>query len=62
MSDKTFESSLTAVVVVAVLWIVAGMVLGLLGTAWVVIIGIIIALAGGGVLLQYWGKDYMARR
>ena len=62
MSDKTFESILTAVVVVAVLWIVAGIVLGLLGTAWVVIIGIIIALAGGGVLLHYWGKDYMARR
>lgn len=68
MSDKTFEWSLTAVVAVAVLLIVAGIVLTLLGIAWplgigwAVIIGIVIVLAGGGVLTHYWGKNFMARR
>ena len=62
MSDKTFQWSLIAVVSVALLWIVASILLGLLAWGFVVLIGIIIALGGFGVLTHYWGKDYMERK
>ena len=62
MSDKTFERSLQALLAVAVLWIIAGITLGLLGTALVVIIGLIIIIGGGIPLIRKWGKTYMESR
>ena len=61
MSDKTFEWSLTSVSIIAVLWMVLGSIFGIMSIALVVIIGLVVWIAGGGALLYYWGKDYMAR-
>lgn len=61
MSDTTFERSLIALTGLVVAWIVAGIVLKLLGVAWVIIMGLVVEIMGGSVLLSYWGKSYMAR-
>ena len=61
MSDKTFEWSLTSVSILAVLWMVLGSIFGIMSIALVIIIGLVVWIAGGGALLYYWGKDYMAR-
>lgn len=61
MSDKTFERSLTALSILAILWMILGSVFGVLGIAWVIIIGLIVWIVGGGALLWKWGKDYMSR-
>ncbi|HIE17704.1 MAG TPA: hypothetical protein EYP71_05865 [Dehalococcoidia bacterium] len=61
MSDKVFEWSLTSLSVAALLWMILGGIFGILGTAWVIIIGLIVWIVGGGALLYFWGKDYMSR-
>jgi len=61
MSDKTFEWSLTSFTTLAILWMVLGSIFGVMGTAWVIIIGLVLWIAGGGALLHYWGKNYMSR-
>lgn len=61
MSDKVFEWSLTSLSVAALLWMILGSIFGILGTAWVIIIGLIVWIVGGGALLYFWGKDYMSR-
>jgi len=61
MSDKTFERSLTALSALVLLWIVLGIVFGMMGWITVVIIGLLVEIVGGGALLYYWGKAYMAR-
>jgi len=61
MSDKTFERSLTALSILAILWMVLGSVFGVLSIAGVIIIGLVVWIVGGGALLWKWGKDYMAR-
>lgn len=61
MSDKTFEWRLTALSILAILWMVLGSIFGVMGTAWVIIIGLVVWIVGGGALLRYWGKDYMSR-
>ena len=63
MSDKTFERSLTALSILALLWMILGSVfLGwVLGIGGVIIIGLVVWIVGGGALLWKWGKDYMAR-
>jgi len=61
MSDKTFEWSLTALSILAILWMILGSIFGVMGTAGVIIIGLVVWIAGGGALLRYWGKDYMSR-
>ena len=61
MSDKTFEWSLTSLSVLAVLWMVLGSILGVMGIAGVIIIGLVVWIVGGGALLYFWGKNYMAR-
>ena len=62
MSDKTFEWSLTGLTALVVLWIILGIVFGILGWGWLVLIGLVIELVVGGVLLHYWGKSYMERQ
>ena len=61
MSDKTFEWSLTLLSVLAILWMVLGTIFGVIGIAWVIIIGLVVWIVGGGALLHYWGKNYMSR-
>ena len=61
MSDKTFEWSFSAVTILAIAWIVAGIVMHSMHPVWVVIVGIVLWLAIGGTLLRIWGKHYMER-
>ena len=66
MSDKTFEWSLTALFILCMLWIVLGIVLKVLGYLWLgigwsIITGLLVLIVGGGALLYFWGKRYMAR-
>jgi hypothetical protein len=61
MTDKVFEWSLTALSIVALLWMLLGGISGILGTTLVIIIGLVFWIAGGGSLLYFWGKNYMSR-
>lgn len=61
MSDKTFELSLIALSIFALLWIVLGGIFGLLDITWLIITGLILWIVGGGTLLYFWGKNYMSR-
>jgi hypothetical protein len=61
MSDKTFEWSLTALSLIALLWIVLGSILGILSITWTIITGLVVLIMGGGTLLYFWGKNYMSR-
>lgn len=61
MRDKTFELSLIALSLIALLWIVLGSIFGLLGITWVIITGLVAWIIGGGALLYFWGKNYMSR-
>ena len=61
MSEKVFERSLIALSVAALLWMLLGSISGILGIAWVIIIGLVVWIAGGGALLYFWGKNYMSR-
>ena len=61
MSDKTFEWSLTALSIVAILWMIVGSIFLITGVFWSILIGLIVWIVGGGALLYYWGKDYMSR-
>jgi len=61
MSDEVFEWSLTALSIIAILWMILGGIFGVLAVAWVIIIGLVFWIVGGGVLLYFWGKNYMSR-
>ena len=60
MSDKTFEWSLTALSILAVLWMILGSIF-IFSAIWAIIIGLVAWIIGGGALLYYWGKSYMSR-
>lgn len=60
MSDKIFELSLTALSIIAVLWMVLGSIF-VLGAVGAIIIGLVVWALGGGALLYCWGKNYMNR-
>ncbi len=61
MSDRVFERSLTGLTALVVLWIILGIVLGIMDWLLVVLIGLVVGIVGGGFLLHYWGKSYMAK-
>ena len=61
MSEKVFERSLTALSIVALLWMLLGGIFGILSIAWVIIFGLVVWIVGGGALLYFWGKNYMSR-
>lgn len=48
------------VTVVMILWIVMGIVFGIFNTAFVILSGLILWSILSGVLIHYWGKDYMS--
>ncbi len=60
MNDKTFQWSLTALSILAVLWMVLGSIF-IFDAIWAIIIGLLVWLIGGGALLYYWGRGYMSR-
>ena len=61
MNDRVFEWSLTALSIIALLWMVLGSIFGILNIASVIIIGLVLWIVGGGALLYFWGKNYMSR-
>jgi len=61
MNDKTFEWSLTALSIIAVLWMVVGSIFTVLGIFGSIILGLVVWIVGGGTLLYFWGKGYMSR-
>jgi hypothetical protein len=72
MNDKTFEFSLTSLAVIVLACIVLGIVLAVMGMPWLsvdipllifltILIGLAVLIVGGGTLLYFWGKNYMAR-
>jgi len=61
MSDTVFERSLSGLTILVLLWLILGIVFGAMGWGWVVIIGLVVEIVGGGLLLHYWGKSYMAQ-
>jgi hypothetical protein len=61
MNDRVFERGLTALTVLVMLFIVAGLVFNWLGAFWTVFIGLAVEITGGGALVYFWGKDYMGR-
>ena len=61
MSDKAFETSLTALTALVLLWIILGIVFGIMAWGWVVLLGLVVEIFAGGYLLRRWGKDYMER-
>jgi hypothetical protein len=61
LSDRLFELSLTGLTVLVVLWIGLGIWRGIMGWGWVVLIGIVVEIVGGGFLLHRWGKSYMEK-
>ncbi len=60
MSDKVFETSLTVLTALVLLWIILGIVFGM-AWGWVVLIGLTVEIVAGGYLLRRWGKAYMER-
>jgi len=60
MNDLFFEWSLTALSIVVLMWMVLGSIF-LINPTLAILSGIIVWLLGGGVLLHYWGKNYMSR-
>ena len=61
MTDKVFERSLSGLTTLVLLWIILGVIFQTIGWGWVVVIGLLVEIVGGGLLLHYWGKSYMAR-
>jgi len=61
MSDQIFERSLSGLTILMLLWLILGIVFGIMAWGWVVLIALVVEIIGGGLLLYYWGKSYMAR-
>lgn len=61
MSDKTFERSLTGLTALVLLWIILGIVFGVMAWGGVVLLGLIVEIVAGGFLLHRWGKAYMEK-
>jgi len=61
MSDEVFEWSSTALSIIVILWMLLGSIFGVLAVVWVIIIGLVFWIMGGGTLLYFWGKNYMSR-
>jgi len=61
MSDKTFEWSLTTLSIIAIVWMILGSIFTIFGVFGSIVIGLVVWIGGGGALLYYWGKNYMAR-
>lgn len=61
MSDKAFERSMIGLAVLVLLWVVLGIVLGIIPWGLVVLSGLVVEIFAGGFLLRRWGKNYMER-
>ena len=61
MNERRFEWSLLALSVIAFLWIVLGSIFKVLNVPSVIIIGLVVWIAGGLLLLYFWGKNYVSK-
>jgi fatty acid desaturase len=66
MSDKVFEVSLTTLAFMVLAFVVATIVLYIVGVpflqiGWAIFLGLLVLILGGGTLLYFWGKNYMSR-
>ena len=61
MSDMQFQWSMISVSVLTVLWIIIGIVFTIIAGAVVIITGLVVWLVVSGLLIHYWGKNYMSR-
>jgi len=61
VNDRLFERSVIGLTALVVLWIILGLVFGVMGWLPVVLIGIVVEIVGGGFLLHRWGKSYMEK-
>jgi len=72
MSDRIFELSLTSVAALVFAWIITDIGLAVAGMRWVnvdmpllifltVLVGLATLISGSGILLYFWGKNYMSR-
>ncbi len=61
MNEKTFEWSLLALSIVALLWIILGSVFKVLNVPSVIITGLVVWIGGGLTLLYFWGRNYMSK-
>jgi hypothetical protein len=72
MSDRIFEASVVTLFWLVVAWTITGISLALAGLRWAnlelpllifltVVIGLVVLMLGGGILLYFWGKNYMSR-
>ena len=62
MSDKTFEWSFTILSILAVLWMILGSIFVMSNAwGWAILTGLVVWIIGGGILLYFWGKNYMNR-
>ena len=61
MSDKAFETSLTVLTALVLVWIILGIILPFLAWGWAVLTGLVVEIVLGGFLLRRWGKVYMER-
>jgi len=62
MSDNTFQWSVVGLTILAIGWIVGGIVGHVLATGWVIFIGVVAEIVIGGALLYFWGKGYMKQK
>jgi hypothetical protein len=60
MNDKFFEWGLITLSAFALCWIVLGSIF-IVSPIWAIVTGLIVWIFGGGLLLYYWGKNYMGR-
>jgi uncharacterized membrane protein len=61
MSDTQFQWSMISVSVLTLLWIITGIVFTIISGAVVIITGLVVWLVVSGLLIHYWGKNYMSR-
>jgi hypothetical protein len=72
MSDRMFEVSLTSLAAMVLALIITAIGLAAAGIRWVnadmplvvfltVLAGLAVLVSGGGILLYFWGKNYMSR-
>lgn len=65
MSDSAFERMLKTLSIVMALLIMVGIVVQIwkgISIVPFIVVAVVLEIAGGGLLLYFWGKSYMARR
>jgi len=61
MNDIQFQWGMIAAALLTIIWICAGIIWSIFSGTLVIIIGLIVWIAVSGLLIHYWGKNYMSR-